>query len=156
MGNSDNETEEEPKRRYSISDVISQIKRSIPDLRSIRHQPLENRGLCPNIRKNTTPRRRNTVKENPNKVDYHIIAASPTDSPKSIHIVEETPSTVQCMHQADREMDAVTLSAVTTACSCGAAPKTIGGGRKLISDDVDGSGCQHMPNQCHPQRTDNR
>lgn len=41
---SDNETDDEAKRRYSISDVISQIKKSIPDLRTIKHQPLENKG----------------------------------------------------------------------------------------------------------------
>lgn len=40
----DNENEGEPKHRYSISEVITQIKRSIPDLRSIKHQPLENSG----------------------------------------------------------------------------------------------------------------
>lgn len=41
---SDVETDDEAKRRYSISDVISQIKRSIPDLRTVKHQPLENKG----------------------------------------------------------------------------------------------------------------
>lgn len=40
----EHENEGEPKHRYSISEVITQIKRSIPDLRSIKHQPLENSG----------------------------------------------------------------------------------------------------------------
>lgn len=33
----------EPRHRYSLSDVITHIKRSIPDLRNIKHQPLENK-----------------------------------------------------------------------------------------------------------------
>lgn len=40
--NSDNENYSEPRQRYSISDMITHIKRSIPDLRSVKHQPLEN------------------------------------------------------------------------------------------------------------------
>lgn len=42
----EHENEAEPRHRYSISEVITQIKRSIPDLRSIKHQPLENSGKC--------------------------------------------------------------------------------------------------------------
>ncbi|XP_037044043.1 potassium voltage-gated channel subfamily H member 6 isoform X3 [Bradysia coprophila] len=83
----DNETEGEPKHRYSISEVITQIKRSIPDLRSIKHQPLENS------------------------------ATSPCKSPG-----EDRPL---LQNQLGTHADAVTLSAITTTCSCGGGPKLL-------------------------------
>ncbi|XP_037044047.1 potassium voltage-gated channel subfamily H member 6 isoform X7 [Bradysia coprophila] len=88
----DNETEGEPKHRYSISEVITQIKRSIPDLRSIKHQPLEN-----------------SV--------YFRTATSPCKSPG-----EDRPL---LQNQLGTHADAVTLSAITTTCSCGGGPKLL-------------------------------
>lgn len=37
----------EPRQRYSLSDMLTHIKRSIPDLRNIKHQPLENKEESP-------------------------------------------------------------------------------------------------------------
>lgn len=82
-----------------------------------------------------------------------MFPASPTDSPKSIHIVDETPATgTQPCPSLSKDADAVTLSAVIATCSCGS--KTIGN-KKLLSES--GEIYQHGSSQCHhhPQ-IDNR
>ena len=152
----DNETDDEGKRKYSISDVISQIKRSIPDLRSVKHQPLENKGKHKYILSNF-------------HLSHYLIyfsyinPASPTDSPRSSHMKDGRPlvQQKQQQYQQEKEVDAVTLSAITSVCSCGGGPKSMSN-RKVISDGADmfehsatcQSHTQQQPHQPHQYKTD--
>ncbi|XP_050073497.1 potassium voltage-gated channel subfamily H member 6 isoform X2 [Anopheles maculipalpis] len=83
-------------RKFSLSGIINQLKRSIPDLRSHKHQPLTNQ------------------------------CASPNESPKSTHkqtIPHHQESIMATSAALGRAPDTITLSAISNrACSCGAKP----------------------------------
>ncbi|XP_049289603.1 potassium voltage-gated channel subfamily H member 2 isoform X1 [Anopheles funestus] len=91
-------------RKFSLSGIINQLKRSIPDLRSHKHQPLTNQ------------------------------CASPNESPKSTHKQtiphhqEHQTAAMVASSVLGRAADTVTLSAVSNrACTCGSKPDIPGG-----------------------------
>lgn len=93
----------EPRQRYSLTDMITHIKRSIPDLRAIKHQPLEN-------------------KESPCGSPKHHgdSGAGVSGIAKSITIRHQTAFESDGMGCCEKDTDAVTLSAIqTTSCTCG-------------------------------------
>lgn len=95
--------------RYSLSDMITQIKRSIPDLRSIKHQPLENRESPPS---------------SPRQQRYNI---EPQQTHSSDHHHHHHHGKLETMGRTsfDKETDAITLSAIqTTSCTCGSKNTT--------------------------------
>lgn len=86
----------ESRNRYSLSDVISHIKRSIPDLRNIKHHPLENKYSPPG-----SPR--------------HQIGCDRHQPQRSF----DNDNHMRVPHEKDS--DALTLSAIQTInCTCGA------------------------------------
>lgn len=97
----------EPRHRYSLSDMITHIKRSIPDLRAVKHQPLEN-------------------KESPCGSPKHHgdngAGTSGMIGGKCSTFRNQTNFGSDGIGYDDKETDAVTLSAVqTTSCTCGPA-----------------------------------
>ncbi|XP_058124287.1 potassium voltage-gated channel subfamily H member 6 [Anopheles coustani] len=99
-------------RKFSLSGIINQLKRSIPDLRSHKHQPLTNN------------------------------CASPNESPKSTHKPTishhyENPAAAGTVVSSGgvglgRAPDTVTLSAVSNrACSCSSKPDGPGGAMRV-------------------------
>lgn len=97
----------EPRHRYSLSDMITHIKRSIPDLRTIKHQPLENKeSPC------GSPKHHN----GDNVAGTSVMAGRPAAVRHQAAIGSDA------MGCCDKETDAVTLSAIqTTSCTCGPA-----------------------------------
>lgn len=95
----------EPRNRYSLSDMITHIKRSFPDLRAVKHQPLEN-------------------KESPCGSPKHGDNGAGTSgmAGKCSAFRHQTMFSSDGMGCCEKETDAVTLSAIqTTSCTCGPA-----------------------------------
>lgn len=91
----------ESRHRYSLSDMITHIKRSIPDLRNIKHQPLEN-------------------KESPCSSPKHHVENGASTSGKGYTIRNQNTFGTNGIGCHEKETDAVTLSAIqTTCCTCG-------------------------------------
>lgn len=113
----------EPRQRYSLSDMITHIKRSIPDLRSIKHQPLENKeSPC----------------ESPKHVGDNVAGASGTNDKHLLHSRHPNAFTTEC--DFDKETDAITLSAVqTTSCTCG--PSKPAPNENLVTIQADKTRC---------------
>lgn len=85
--------------------MITQIKRSIPDLRSIKHQPLENRESPPG---------------SPRQQRYSIEPQQSHSSDHHHHHHHHGKLDAVGRTSFDKETDAVTLSAIqTTSCTCG-------------------------------------
>ncbi|GAB0089900.1 Ion_trans domain-containing protein [Sergentomyia squamirostris] len=92
----------ENRQQYSISGMISHIKRSFPDLRSVKHQPLENI---------ESPRHAASHKHSPTTTSLKAAAAGGVGGAGGGSTI--TPGA-----------DAVTLSAVTSkVCTCGISKK---------------------------------
>lgn len=96
----------EPRTRYSISDMITHIKRSFPDLRAGKHQPLENK---------ESPT--GSPKHSNNNADNN---GAGTSGVKCSAFRNQTNLVSDGMGCCEKETDAVTLSAIqTTSCTCG-------------------------------------
>lgn len=83
------------------------------------------------------------------KKNIYFAAPSPTDSLKNVQVIEDVPRPSTTVLQytkssrateanVEREVDAITLSAVTSTCGCGAASKMLG--RNIISEGSGGGG----------------
>lgn len=106
---------DEPRHRYSFSDMITHIKRSIPDLRSIKHQPLQN-------------------KESP--------LGSPRASHHRLDLEQNQTTSEQSKDVKYNETDAVTLSVIAEAtCTCGTA-KDPSADKNAVADEMEGF---HIP-----------
>lgn len=93
--------------RYSLSDMITQIKRSIPDLRSVKHQPLENK---------------ESPLGSPNHHRYTIESQQSHASDHHHHHHHYPAGNIEAAGRTsfEKETDAITLSAIqTTSCTCG-------------------------------------
>lgn len=89
--------------------MITQIKRSIPDLRSIKHQPLENRDSPPG---SPVHHRYNIEPQLSHSSDHH-------------HHHHHNKPNAAARASFDKETDAITLSAIqTTSCTCGSKNAT--------------------------------
>lgn len=115
--------------------MITHIKRSIPDLRSIKHQPLEN-------------------KESPCGSPKHgggeMGTGAGTSGTNAKHQQQsrQQPNafTTECIF--DKETDAVTLSAVqTTSCTCGPS-KTTAPNDNLVTMQIDKTRCMYYNSIC--------
>lgn len=147
------------RNRYSLSDMISHIKRSIPDLRSIKHQPLENKESPCGSPKHIVE----------DSVAVNLAAASTSGGTKLSNI--RMPSIYPVEGGFEKDTDIVTLQ---TTCTC--APK-MGANDNLVAmqhdknivvtDDLDetvahsSSGHHHHhyqpyqhPHQQQPQTSD--
>lgn len=110
--------------------MITHIKRSIPDLRSIKHQPLEN-------------------KESPCGSPKHIIGDNGGAGTSSGGVGGGVSGKYQNTRNAfgaesgfDKETDAVTLSAVqTTSCTCG--PTKAPPNENLVPMQIDKTRCEY-------------
>ncbi|XP_031622923.1 potassium voltage-gated channel subfamily H member 6 isoform X2 [Contarinia nasturtii] len=112
----------EPRHRYSLSDVITHIKRSIPDLRNIKHQPLEN-------------------KESPCTSPKHHVENGASTSGKCYAFRNQNTFGTNGVGCHEKERDAVTLSAIqTTSCTCGPAV-TKGGPIDNVTAHIDKPRC---------------
>lgn len=122
----------EPRTRYSLSDMITQIKRSIPDLRSIKHQPLENKESPTGSPKHPQSHR-------------HHLYPRPPPPPDQLDAMQTS--------SFDKENDAVTLSAIqSTSCTCGTKGDsgdsgTVVAEKNAISDDPDAYPMPHSSGQ---------
>lgn len=104
---------DEPRHRYSFSDMITHIKRSIPDLRSIKHQPLQNK---------------ESPLGSPRASHYRL------DAEQNQTAFEQSKD---MKFSLDKETDAVTLSAVAVrTCTCGAS-KDPSAEKNVVPDDLD-------------------
>lgn len=101
----------EPRNRYSLSDVITHIKRSFPDLRAVKHQPLENKeSPC------------GSPKHGDNGTGTGTGAGTSGTAGKCSAFRNQTMFNSDGMGCCEKETDAVTLSAIqTTSCTCGPA-----------------------------------
>lgn len=107
--------------------MITHIKRSIPDLRSIKHQPLEN-------------------KESPCDSPKHgggdIGACTSGTNNRHQHSRNQSLFLTECVF--DKETDAVTLSAVqTTSCTC--RPSKNVPSDNLMTMHIDKNRCMYFP-----------
>ncbi|XP_055319905.1 potassium voltage-gated channel subfamily H member 6 isoform X4 [Sitodiplosis mosellana] len=115
----------EPRHRYSLSDMITHIKRSIPDLRAaVKHQPLEN-------------------KESPcgSPTKHHGDNGAGTSGMigKCSAFRNQMAFGSDGIGCCDKETDAVTLSAVqTTSCTCG---PTKGAPTDNVTTQIDKTRC---------------
>lgn len=83
-----------------------------------------------------------------------MVTASPPGSPKTSNKFERKP----LMHQdqPDKDVDTVTLSAITALCSCGGQKQSgTSNNKKLISSPSENEMFQHQIHHCSPP-TDNR
>lgn len=113
--------------------MLTQIKRSIPDLRSIKHQPLENKESPP-----VSPRHQR----------HH------TDKPQNHSNDHLHVNDGERRSSYEKETDAVTLSALqTTECTCGAKTTADASASidktPIISDDVDPLNVPHSSGHHH-------
>lgn len=120
----------EPRHRYSLSDVITHIKRSIPDLRTIKHQPLENKeSPCGSPKHHAENGAGTSVMAGKSSSIRHQGAASAAAA---------GPDTMTC---CDKETDAVTLSAIqTTSCTCG--PTRGAPNENIATTQIDKAHCE--------------
>lgn len=104
----------EPRHRYSLSDMITHIKRSIPDLRAIKHQPLENKeSPC------GSPKHHSGGGGGGGGGDNGGVAGT-SGMGKSITIRNQMAYGLDGLGCSEKDADAVTLSAIqTTSCTCG-------------------------------------
>lgn len=140
---------DEPRHRYSLSDMITHLKRSIPDLRSIKHQPLQNK---------------ESPSGSPRASQYRLdpernlqSASYSHQPPSSSHYRRESTTataaaastTSHHCHGVDdpeKETDAITLSAVAIrTCSCGASKET-SGDKNPVVDELDAFPTNHRSN----------
>lgn len=102
--------------------MITQIKRSIPDLRSIKHQPLEN-------------------KESPTGSPKHAQNHHHQHFPRPAGAAIAAPDQLDAIQRSsfEKDTDAITLSAIqSTSCTCGAkADLSTAVDKNAISDDPD-------------------
>lgn len=103
--------------------MITHIKRSIPDLRSIKHQPLENKeSPC----------------GSPKRGGGDNGAGTSGTTNRYQHSRNPSLFTTECVF--DKETDAITLSAVqTTSCTCGPSKKVPSD--NLIAMHIDKNRC---------------
>lgn len=103
----DQENYYESRHRYSLSDMITHIKRSIPDLRSIKHHPLENKESPSDSPKHLPHQRLSSDKQTTSDHQHHY---AQDDLQRS---------------SFEKDTEAVTLSAIqSTSCTCGAKSST--------------------------------
>lgn len=117
--------------------MITQIKRSIPDLRSIKHQPLENKE-SPTV----SPRHTQS---------HHHHFSRPLAAVDQLDTIQRS--------SFDKDNDAITLSAIqSTSCTCGAKAE-LGGAtaaeKNAISEDSDVFLIPHSSSQL-PRNTEIR
>lgn len=119
----------EPRHRYSLSDMITHIKRSIPDLRAIKHQPLENKeSPC------GSPKHGGGGGGGENVGGGGV--ASTSGIGKSIAIRSQIPYGLDGLGCCEKDADAVTLSAIqTTSCTCG--PNKIAADHVTLAAQID-------------------
>lgn len=96
--------------------MITHIKRSIPDLRAIKHQPLENKESPCGSPKHTSGGEGGGV----GVASVDNCGAGTSGIAKSITIRNQTVLGSGGLGCCDKDTDAVTLSAIqTTSCTCG-------------------------------------
>lgn len=132
---------DEPRPRYSLSDMITHLKRSIPDLRSIKHQPLQNKESptgSPRASHYRLDPERN-VQSASKHSSHPPLSAAAAAAAHHCHsgVANDDP---------DKETDAITLSAVAIrTCSCGASKET-GSDKNPIVDELDAFPTNHRSN----------
>lgn len=114
---------DEPRHRYSLSDMITHLKRSIPDLRSIKHQPLQNK---------------DSPSGSPRASHYRF------DPERNQQGAPNHDPPYQCSTGLEKET--ITLSAVAIrTCSCGASKESTGD-KSVPIDEMDQFPPNHRSN----------
>ncbi|CRL03250.1 CLUMA_CG016560, isoform A [Clunio marinus] len=91
-------------RKYSISGIVTQIKRSIPDLRAIKHQPLENCCVTPTASPKGSYRRSASEEQQPrdtitlSAVSQHDCGCGVKDRSKEASIKSSSPEDDSFQH----------------------------------------------------------
>lgn len=123
----ENDYYDEPRNRYSLSDMITHIKRSIPDLRSIKHQPLQNK---------------ESPLGSPRTSHCRLDVERNQSSSHRSHSHSQEPK-----YNYDKETNAITLSAATVrTCTCGTT-KEATNEKNQNPDESDAFAVPHSSNQ---------
>lgn len=143
----EHEYEYEPRHRYSLSDMITHIKRSIPDLRSInnKHQLLENKESP-----SGSPKCSQNKACDAERMHHQQSFGGMTGG--ACNMAGHHKDMPRLPLPLDKDTDAVTLSAITeTSCTCGGRKggMNIAIDKPIISDDLDALPIPHSTSHHH-------